>query len=166
MLDDLRRQGAVRAIGLGVNEWAVCESFAREVDIDCILLAGRHTLLERTAQRRFVPFCKEMGIGLIAGGPYNSGILASGAVMDAKYDYAFADPEIVTRVRQIEAVCNAFGNSLPSASLAYCLRPSVVASAIPGVSTRAELDTAVRAAAEVVSDNFWPALEEADPLGS
>ena len=166
VLDDLRRQGAVRAIGLGVNEWAVCESFAREVDIDCILLAGRHTLLERTAQRRFVPFCKEMGIGLIAGGPYNSGILASGAVMDAKYDYAFADPEIVTRVRQIEAVCNAFGNSLPSAGLAYCLRPSVVASAIPGVSTRAELDTAVRAAAEVVSDNFWPALEEADPLGS
>ncbi len=165
-LDDLRHQGAVRAIGLGVNEWAVCESFAREVDIDCILLAGRHTLLERSAQRRFVPFCKEKGIGLIAGGPYNSGILASGAVKDAKYDYARADPEIVARVRQIEAVCNAFGVSLPGAGLAYCLRPSVVASAIPGVSTLAELDTTARAAAEAVSDNFWPAVEEADPLGS
>ena len=75
---ELRDQGAVRAIGLGVNEWQVCEQVLSAVEIDMILLAGRYTLLEQTALDSFLPLCERLDIAIVVGGPYNSGILARG----------------------------------------------------------------------------------------
>lgn len=79
----LREQGAVRAIGAGLNEWQACQDFAEAGDFDCFLLAGRFTLLDQSSLDSFLPLCTERGIGIILGGPYNSGILATGAVEDA-----------------------------------------------------------------------------------
>jgi D-threo-aldose 1-dehydrogenase len=134
-LADLKAAGTIGAIGLGVNEWPVCEAFARQVPVDCFLLAGRHTLLERDAEADFLPFCAENGIGLIVGGPFNSGILATGPVPGALYNYAPAPGSILRRVERIEAVCREFGVPLPAAALAFPLRHSAVAAIIPGVDT-------------------------------
>lgn len=139
-LIDLKAQGVIRAIGLGVNEWQVCVDFVRALPVDCVLLAGRHSLLQQEAARQFVPFCKDRGIGLIIGGPYNSGILASGPTDGALYDYAPAGPEILAKVRQITEICARHDVPLGAAALAFVLRAPPVASVIPGVATVAEMD--------------------------
>ena len=78
-LERLRREGAIKAFGAGVNEWQVCQQMAEQGDFDLFLLAGRYTLLEQAALDSFLPLCQARGIGIIIGGPYNSGILATGA---------------------------------------------------------------------------------------
>jgi D-threo-aldose 1-dehydrogenase len=163
-LADLKAQGVIGAIGLGVNEWEVCDAFAKAVPTDCFLLAGRHTLLQHEAQATFLPYCAEQAIGLIIGGPYNSGILASGAVPGALYDYAPATAAILARVRRIEAVCADFGVALPAAALAFPLRDAVVATVIPGVATKAELDATLSYATTEVPEALWAALIDNDLL--
>ena len=105
----LRREGAVRAIGVGVNEWQTCRRCVEDADFDCFLLAGRYSLLDQEALDTFLPLCAERGIGVIIGGPFNSGILATGAVTGATYDYRPAPAEIRARTEAIERVCRAHG---------------------------------------------------------
>lgn len=128
----LRDQGVVKAIGAGVNEWQVCQTLAERGDFDLFLLAGRYTLLEQEALRSFLPLCQQRGIGIVLGGPYNSGILATGARPGAYYNYSEAPPEIVERVNRIEAVCKAHGVRLIEAALQFPLLHPNVVSMIPG----------------------------------
>ena len=86
-LDELRASGAIKAIGAGINEWDVAERLARAGDFDVFLLAGRYTLLEQGALTSFLPLCEEKKIAVVIGGPFNSGILATGVKADAHYDY-------------------------------------------------------------------------------
>ena len=157
-LADLKARGLVRAIGLGVNEWRVCRDFAERVPIDCVLLAGRYTLLEQEAGREFLPFCLERGIGIIVGGPFNSGILATGAIADARYNYAPAPPDVLDRVRRIEAVVRRHGVPLPAAALAFPLRHPAVAAVIPGMVGPAEVDAAATALENPIPDELWREL--------
>ena len=83
----LRDQGVIKAFGAGVNEWEVCQTLAERGDFDLFLLAGRYTLLEQEALRSFLPLCEKRGIGVVLGGPYNSGILATGPKPGAFYNY-------------------------------------------------------------------------------
>ena len=105
----LREERVVRAIGAGINEIQACEDFARAGDFDCFLLAGRYTLLEQAALDTLLPYCAERDISLLIGGPYNTGILATGAVPGAYYNYAPAPAEVMERVARIEAVCRGTG---------------------------------------------------------
>ena len=104
-LAKLREEGAIKAIGAGINEWQVAETLARSGDFDVFLLAGRYTLLEQDALESFLPYCVEKNIGVVIGGPYNSGILATGPKRGAFYNYAPASPEILDRVGKIQAIC-------------------------------------------------------------
>ena len=115
-LDELRSAGELSAIGAGVNEWEVCQKLMGLGDFDCFLLAGRYTLLEQEALETFLPLCVEKDVGIILGGPYNSGILATGAIDGAKYNYADAPEDIMARVRLIEDVCSAHGVRLIEAA--------------------------------------------------
>src|SRR5215471_2051493 len=98
-LDELRRNGDIKAVGVGINESEMCVRFARAGRFDCMLLAGRYTLLEQGALDELLPLCEKLGIGVMAGGTFNSGILASGPVSGAKYNYADAPPSVMDRVR-------------------------------------------------------------------
>lgn len=133
-IDELRASGAVRAIGAGVNEWQVCERLLGLGDFDCFLLAGRYTLLEQDALDSFLPLCERRGVGIILGGPFNSGILATGPVPGARYNYEPAEPAILERVARIEAVCLAHGVRLIEAALQFVLGHPVVKSVIPGAN--------------------------------
>jgi D-threo-aldose 1-dehydrogenase len=135
----LREQGAVKAIGAGLNEWEACRDFAEAGDFDCFLLAGRYTLLEQASLASFLPLCEQRGIGIILGGPYNSGILASGAVPGAFYDYAPASQAVLERVAAIERVCANHHVALKAAALQFPLHHPCVASVIPGTRTPAEV---------------------------
>jgi D-threo-aldose 1-dehydrogenase len=110
-------QGVVKAIGVGVNEWEVCEATLPARDFDCFLLAGRYTLLEQDALDTLLPLCGERVASVVIGGGLHSGILTTDAVEGAKYNYAPAPPAIVNKVRAIEAVCAAHRVPLPAAAL-------------------------------------------------
>jgi D-threo-aldose 1-dehydrogenase len=135
----MRAQGAVAAIGAGVNEWQASERLARAGDFDIFLLAGRYTLLEQEALDSFLPLCAEKGIGIALGGPYNSGILATGPKPGAFYNYRPAPTAILERVARIERVCAAHGVALIEAALRFPLAHPAVMSVIPGAQAPEEV---------------------------
>jgi D-threo-aldose 1-dehydrogenase len=138
-LESLRASGAVKAIGVGVNEAEMCERFARAGDFDTMLLAGRYSLLEQPALKSFMPLALEKGIGLMLGGVFNSGILATGPFAGAKYNYKPAPPEILARVASLEAVCRRHDVPLKRAALHFPLGHPAVASLVMGAVSSAEV---------------------------
>jgi D-threo-aldose 1-dehydrogenase len=128
----LREQGVIKAFGAGINEWQVAETLTRAGDFDIFLLAGRYTLLEQEALNSFLPLCEERGIGIVLGGPYNSGILAMGPKPGAMYNYDPAPKDIIERVKKLEAVCKAHKVKLAEAALRFPLHHPCVVSVIPG----------------------------------
>ena len=144
-LSELRDQGVVKAIGVGVNEWEVCHAALEERDFDCFLLAGRYTLLEQASLDKFLPLCEERGAAVVVGGGFNSGILATGAVDGAKYNYAPAPADIMDRVKKIEAVCAEHDVPLPAAALQFVVPLTVV----DGVAFRTGF------ASRVTDDDFY-----------
>lgn len=159
-LADLKSRGAVGAIGLGVNEWETCRIFAERAPVDCFLLAGRYTLLEQDGAAEFLSFCAEQGIGIIIGGPFNSGILATGAIPGALYNYKPAPAAVLERVARIEASCSAYRVPLAAAALAYPLRHPSVATVIPGAGRPGELAEIVAWADSKVPPALWGRLAE------
>ena len=157
----LREQGVVKAIGCGLNEWEACQAFAEAGDFDCFLLAGRYTLLEQESLQSFLPLCEKRGIGIILGGPYNSGILASGAVKDAWFNYAPATAEILEKVAAIEKICASHDVPLKAAALQFPLYHACVASVIPGTSSAAELNENLRMLRIPVPAELWRELKTA-----
>lgn len=131
-LVELRDQGVVKAIGAGINESDACQLLAERGDFDLFLLAGRYTLLEQTSLETLFPLLEKRGIGVVLGGPYNSGILATGPKPGAFFNYSEASPEILDRVARIETVCKSHGVRLIEAALNFPLLNPIVVSVIPG----------------------------------
>jgi len=151
----LREQGLVKAIGCGLNEWEACQQFAEAGDFDCFLLAGRYTLLEQESLKSFLPLCERRGIGIILGGPYNSGILASGAVKGAWFDYAPAGAAVLSKVAGIDGVCRHHGVPLKAAALQFPLHHPCVASVIPGTRSPDELAENLNMLRVPIPSEFW-----------
>ncbi|WP_171180618.1 aldo/keto reductase [Ruegeria sp. HKCCD8929] len=158
-LTELRAAGEIAAIGAGVNEWQVCEKLLGLGDFDGFLLAGRYTLLEQEALETFLPLCKKRDVGIILGGPYNSGILATGAVPGAKYNYADAPPDILNRVRRIEAVCAAHSTPLIAAALQFVLGHPCVKTVVPGAVSAAEVEANVQLLETPIPTGLWSDLQ-------
>lgn len=150
----LRDQGVIKAFGGGINEADVCETLARRGDFDLFLLAGRYTLLEQAALDSLLPLCTERGIGIVLGGPYNSGILARGPSDDAQYNYSSAPKEVIDRVRRINAVCERHGVKMIEAALNFPLHHPAVVSVIPGGQSVTE----VHSNREILGRNIPAAL--------
>ena len=155
----LREQGLVKAIGCGLNEWEACQQFAEAGDFDCFLLAGRYTLLEQESIKSFLPLCERRGIGIILGGPYNSGILASGAIKGAWFDYAAANDAVLSKVAAIEQVCARHSVALKAAALQFPLHHPCLASVIPGTRNPAELAENLRMLRTPIPTEFWRDLK-------
>ncbi|MDF3175309.1 aldo/keto reductase [Pseudomonas sp. ER28] len=155
---ELRDQGVVKSIGIGVNESDVAHEAIRRVDFDCLLLAGRYTLIEQDALNAFLPQCEAQGVSVIVGGGYNSGILATGSVPGARYNYAPAEPVVLERVRQIEAVCRDFNVPLKSAALQFIAAHPAVANIIPGVRSVQQLNENIATFELAIPDDFWHEL--------
>ena len=158
-LETLRSEGTVKAIGVGVNEWEVCQAALERHDFDCFLLAGRYTLLEQNALDSFLPLCEERGAAVVVGGGFNSGILATGAVPGAKYNYSLAPEPIMERVRKIEAVCARHNVSLPSAALQFVVAHPAITSFIGGTRTVAQLTKNLEWFCEPIPSDFWAELK-------
>jgi D-threo-aldose 1-dehydrogenase len=157
-LAELKRAGQIRAIGMGVNEVAICEEALRHGDFDCFLLAGRYTLLEQGGQEGLFPACRKRGVSLIIGGPFNSGVLVRAGRADATYNYAAVPPEIRAKVERLVEVCKIFEVSLPAAALQFLLANPVIASIIPGARSAAEAASHWAMLGEKIPAEFWAEL--------
>ena len=160
----LKEEGAVGAIGLGVNAWQTCRDALAHADIDLFLLAGRYTLLDQSSLDALLPLCVARGTGIVIGGPYNSGILASGAVAGARYDYEPAPPAILERVRAIEAACARHRVPLKAAALQFPLAHPAVVAAIPGARNPAEVDENLALVRHPIPAAFWAELRSTQLL--
>ncbi|TWB63900.1 aldo/keto reductase [Nitrospirillum viridazoti] len=161
-LRELRDSGAVGAIGLGVNEWEVCVEALAHGDYDLMLLAGRYTLLDQSSLDVFLPLCAQRGVSIVIGGPYNSGILATGVKGPGPihYQYQQAPPDIVARVAAIEAVCDAHGVPLAAAALQFPLAHGQVASVIPGMDSPRQVERAVSLVRHPIPAALWADLKQ------
>jgi D-threo-aldose 1-dehydrogenase len=158
-LDRLRGEGTVAGIGVGVNEAEMCVRFAKAGSFDTMLLAGRYSLLEQPALAEFLPLAQRQGIGVMLGGVFNSGILATGAIRGAKYNYQDAPPEILAKVSHIERLCAAHGVALPTAALHFALGHPAVASVLLGRQSPSEVERNVAALASRVPAALWSDLK-------
>jgi D-threo-aldose 1-dehydrogenase len=158
-LAELRSQGVIKAIGVGINQWQMLCDFATAGDFDYFLVAGRYTLLDQDSMARLLPLCEQHSISLVIGGPYNSGILATGAVTGATYDYRPAKPQILERVRGIQAVCARHDVSLQAAALQFPLHHPSVAAIIPGARSIAEVEANLAFSQEPIPPQFWAELK-------
>jgi D-threo-aldose 1-dehydrogenase len=166
-LDDLRCQGVIKAIGVGINQWQMLSDFVVAGHFDYFLLAGRYTLLEQEPLATLLPLCKERGTKIVIGGPYNSGILATGAVEGATFNTKPAPANVLDRVRRIEAVCAGHGVPLPAAALQFPLGHPLVVSVIPGARSVAELEQNLEYMRLDIPGALWAELADQnliDPL--
>ncbi|WP_420406832.1 aldo/keto reductase [Hoeflea sp.] len=158
-LVELRDQGVIKAFGAGVNEWQPCQWMTERGDFDLFLLAGRYTLLEQEALDSFLPLARERGIGIIIGGPYNSGVLASGPKPGAFYNYDVAPQHILDRVARIEEVCNRNQVRMVDAAFQFPLRHPAIVSVIPGGQGVAEVEANLKAATAEIPAALWADLK-------
>jgi D-threo-aldose 1-dehydrogenase len=153
-LDRLRAEGKIRAVGAGMNRPEPFIRFAGEGDFDCFLVAGRYTLLDRSASPELLPLCIERGIPVIVGGVFNSGVLAGGTT----FDYRPAPPEVLERVGELEAVCARQRVPLAAAALQFPLRHPAVTSLLLGARSPAELDESLDLLELEIPDELWAEL--------
>lgn len=158
-LDQLRSEGVIKAIGVGVNEWEVCHEALKQRDFDCFLLAGRYTLLEQDALNDFLPLCEKRGAAVVVGGGFNSGILATGARPGAKYNYAPAPDAILQKVAKIEAVCAAHAVPLPAAALQFVVAHPAIPSFVAGTRTVDQLSQNLAWFSHEIPPAFWADLK-------
>ena len=165
-LDELRAAGAIKAFGVGVNDWAILERFAGDGDFDCFMLAGRYTLLDHTALDTFLPMCERRQIGVLMAAPFNSGILATGARPGATYFYTAAEPAVMERVRRIEAVCARHGVAIAAAALQFPLAHPAIASVVTGMRDRAEAVANLAHVRAAIPAAFWAELKHEGLIAS
>jgi D-threo-aldose 1-dehydrogenase len=153
----LRDEGVIAAFGAGLNEWEPCDWLMERGEFDIFLLAGRFTLLEQDALG-FMDRAAAKGVGVVIGGPYNSGVLATGPRPGAHYNYAPAPGEVLERAGQLQVVCERYGVRLVDAAFRFPLLHPATVSVIPGGQGLAEMESNVRAAGAAIPDALWQAL--------
>ncbi|MDF2735402.1 MAG: L-fuco-beta-pyranose dehydrogenase [Chloroflexota bacterium] len=156
-LERLRSEGVVRAVGAGMNQSAMLARFARETDMDVLLVANRYTLLDQGALDELLPVCVERDIAVLVGGVMNSGVLADPRP-GSRFDYAPAPPEILERARRLGDVCARHGVPLRAAAMQFPLAHPAVVSLVAGVRTPAHLDEYPAMLAHPISPDLWAEL--------
>ena len=162
-LERLRAEGAVGAIGVGMNRSAIPTRFVTETDIDVVLIAGRYSLLDRDAATELFPAATERGVHMVVGGVFNSGVLAG--VEPARFNYVAAPPEIVERTDRLRQVCDRFGVPLAAAAVQFPARHRAVGTTLVGARSAQQAAENWAHLRRSLPDELWPALEEAGTSG-
>lgn len=166
-LVELREQGVINAVGVGMNQSAMLTEFVRRTDVDLVMCANRYTLLEQPASADLLPLAAERGISVVVAGVFNSGLLATPRpAPGAHYDYRPAPPELLDRVNALADICESHGVTLPTAALAFPLRHPAVAGVMIGVRSPQQCAAALAGHATTVPDALWAELAEAGFIGS
>jgi len=157
-LDRLRADRVIGAVSAGMNQAEMLTRFAREADFDCFLLAGRYTLLDQVALKELLPECQKRGIAILAGGVYNSGILAD-PKPGAHYNYQTAPAELVVRAERIRDVCTRHGVPLKAAAVQFPMGHPAVSCVIVGCRSTGQLDESIKMFEFDIPPGLWHDLK-------
>ena len=156
-LAELRDQGVVKAVGVGMNQAGMLAAFVRETEVDLVMLAGRYTLLDQSGAEELLPLCEERGVSVLAAGAFNSGLLATHDPAGT-FDYAPASESLLAKARRIASVCERHDVTLPQAALAFPLRHPAIASVVVGARSAGEVVANAALVAEPVPEALWADL--------
>ena len=160
VLDELRSQGVIKGIGVGMNICSYATKAVKEMDLDVILIAGRYSLLDQSAQEVLFKECLKKQTGVMVGGVYNSGVLAN-PTPESTYNYVPVTPEILSKVKQIQALLLDFDISLTAAAIQFPLRHPTVTCVLTGSRSVTELNANIKDFDQTIPDAAWKALEDA-----
>jgi D-threo-aldose 1-dehydrogenase len=157
-LVELRDQGVIRSVGAGMNFSAELTRFVRETEVDTVMLAGRYTLLDRTAEADLLPACSERGVSIIAVGVYNSGILANPKA-GANFNYGAAPDETVNQALHLKELCESFDVPLRAVAVQFPLRHPAVATVAVGARTAEQVRDNVALMDTEVPTELWSEVD-------
>ena len=160
VLDELRSQGVIKGIGVGMNICSYATKAVKEMDLDVILIAGRYSLLDQSAQEELFKECLKKQTGVMVGGVYNSGVLAN-PTLESTYNYVPVTPEILSKVKQIQTLLLDFDISLTAAAIQFPLRHPAVTCVLTGSRSVTELNANIKDFDQTIPDAAWKALEDA-----
>ena len=158
-LEELRRNGNISAISIGINEFEMAERFLKEVDVDCVMLAGRYTLLEQNSLKTFLPLCEKNKVDILLAAPFNSGILA-GNENNLNWNYAKASKELIDKVHSLKKICGNYNIPLAAAAIQFPLAHPVVKTVVTGAVNVKELEDNVSYLDVKIPNDFWQELKE------
>jgi D-threo-aldose 1-dehydrogenase len=159
-LDKLRSEGTIKALGSGMNQAEMLARFARDLDFDCFLVAGRYTLLDQAALPELLPICEERKIAIIIGGVYNSGILANLDNLErATFNYQPAEQRWLDKAREIKIVCDRHNVPIQAAALQFPLAHPAVAVVLTGARSVDELDQNLAFMRQPIPADLWAELK-------
>jgi len=157
-LSELRSAGALKAIGMGMNEWQMTEKMMQRFDLDIILLAGRYTLLDQSALPSLMPLCQKKGVSVAIGGPYNSGIITQDLDSPVTFDYSPASEQWIAKARRAKEVCERWGADIRAVALQFPFAHPAVATTIPGSGSVDELEQNVELMQQEIPEGLWDEL--------
>jgi len=157
-LIQLRDEGVIKAVGCGMNQTKSLTRFVNEVDLDCLLLAGRYTVLDHASGADLLQLCCEKNVGVVLGGIFNSGLLAD-PDKNKTFDYVDATPEILQKANAIAELARSHGFSLPHVAVQFGLRNTSVASIVIGARTAREIGEDLLYATQEIPTTFWDDLQ-------
>lgn len=158
-LNELRDQGIIKAIGVGMNQWQMLADFATAGDFDIFLLAGCYSLLKQDALEKFLPLCEKKRISVVIGSPYHSGILATGTKVKTYYNGSPATSEVLEKTRHIESVCKKHRVSLPAAAIQFPFGHPAVKSVLPASRSTKEIKSNIDLFTQKIPVEFWEELK-------
>ncbi|MFJ6393414.1 aldo/keto reductase [Streptomyces sp. NPDC091972] len=159
----LRDEGVVGAVGAGMNHSAPLAELVRRADLDVVLVAGRYTLLEQPALGDLLPLCAARGVGVIAGGVYNSGLLADPRP-GAPYNYRPVPDALLRRALALREVCARYDVPLRAAAQQFPLGHPAVVSVVVGAVSPAEVADNLELARHPIPAEMWAQMREAGLL--
>ncbi len=158
-LTQLKEEKIIKAIGIGVNDADMCKRFADAGDFDCMLLAGRYTLLDQSALDDCIPIAEEKNIGIILGGVFNSGILAKGIGEDITYFYQTIPDNIKKKYNEISIICERYDVSVTSAALQFCYANKNISSMVIGMDRVNQINNNISSLSKKIPNDLWEELK-------
>ena len=132
-LHKLKEEKVIKAIGVGINDSDICAKFAEAGEFDCMLLAGRYSLLDQSALNDFFPIAEKNNIGIILAGIFNSGILAKGIGENITYFYDTIPEEVKNKYLKISKICEKYNVPVPAAAIQFSYSNKLISSMILGM---------------------------------
>ena len=159
-LKELKDQKLIKAIGIGVNEAEMCTKFAEAGDFDCMVMAGRYTLLDhKVSLESFFPIAKKQNIGIILAGVFNSGILVKGVNENSTYDYGKIPDKIQKKYSEIDKICQEFNVPIAAASLQFCYANDLISTMIIGMDKPEQIQQNLNFLDIKIEKEFWQKLK-------
>ena len=158
-LTQLKEEKIIKAIGIGVNDADMCKRFAEAGDFDCMLLAGRYTLLDQSALDDCILIAEEKNIGIILGGVFNSGILAKGIGENITYFYQTIPDNIKKKYNEISIICERYDVSVKSAALQFCYANKNISSMVIGMDRVNQINNNISSLSKKIPNDLWEELK-------